>query len=212
MVAEKGEYNMRSYVVKIVNSAEELVKAEKLYVNQFRQGTPGVEPVTSAQLVFLKGSGLLCRMESLETKLRAEVTRTDGDTYQDSCMEFFVNFNPDRGDEYINLEGNPIGTLHCKYGRDRYIRRTLESVGCTARPTAEAECFDGGWAIKYFIPVELIKTLFGRDNIGHGDIIKANFYKCGDLTDHPHFGMWNLVELEKLDFHRPDFFGTLILD
>lgn len=203
---------MQSYHVRIVDNSDELSLAPKLYVDHFRQGTPGVEPETFAQLVFLKDKGLLCRMESHEKNLRAEVVEADGDTYQDSCMEFFINFNPELGNEYINLEGNPIGTLHCKYGKDRYERRPLTDFGCDVRPAAEAERFDGGWAVRYFIPVELIKIMFKRETFAHGDVYKANFYKCGDMTDHPHFGMWNPVELEKLDFHRPDFFGELILD
>ncbi len=39
--------------------------------------------------------------------------------------------------------------------------------------------------------------------------IKANFYKCGDELQTPHFLSWNPIKIEKPDFHRPDFFGTL---
>ena len=37
------------------------------------------------------------------------------------------------------------------------------------------------------------------------------FYKCGDKTAHPHFLSWNPVGTPAPDFHRPDFFGELIL-
>ena len=40
--------------------------------------------------------------------------------------------------------------------------------------------------------------------------MKANFYKCGELTDHPHLAMWSEVEVEIGDFHVPDFFGKLV--
>jgi hypothetical protein len=39
--------------------------------------------------------------------------------------------------------------------------------------------------------------------------IKANFYKCGDELQTPHFLSWNPIEIDQPDFHRPDFFGTL---
>ena len=39
--------------------------------------------------------------------------------------------------------------------------------------------------------------------------IKANFYKCGDELQTPHFLSWNPIKIENPDFHRPDFFGTL---
>ena len=41
--------------------------------------------------------------------------------------------------------------------------------------------------------------------------IRANFYKCGDKTAHPHFLSWSPVSTEKPDFHRPEFFGELYL-
>ncbi len=42
-----------------------------------------------------------------------------------------------------------------------------------------------------------------------GKRIPANFYKCGDKLRTPHFLSWNKIEIEKPDFHRPDFFGEL---
>ena len=42
-----------------------------------------------------------------------------------------------------------------------------------------------------------------------GQTIKANFYKCGDELQTPHFLSWNPINIEKPDFHRPDFFGSL---
>lgn len=37
----------------------------------------------------------------------------------------------------------------------------------------------------------------------------ANFYKCGDKLQTPHFLSWNPINLEKPNFHCPEFFGTL---
>ena len=203
---------MKRYTVKIVDDASEIENAEKLYVSEYKEGTPGYEPLTSAQLVYVKDKGFLCRMESEETDLRATVTEFDGDTYKDSCLEFFVNFAPERGDEYINLEGNPLGTLHCKYGKDRYVRNPLSSYGCTVVPQTTVLHPEVGWGLEYFIPMELIRVMFGKDSFKKGDILRANFYKCGDLTVHPHGGMWSVVEDVSLDFHKPEFFGELILD
>ncbi|MDD6236825.1 MAG: carbohydrate-binding family 9-like protein, partial [Clostridiales bacterium] len=41
--------------------------------------------------------------------------------------------------------------------------------------------------------------------------LRGNFYKCGDKTKHPHFGMWNPINNEFPDFHLPQFFGRIIL-
>ena len=41
--------------------------------------------------------------------------------------------------------------------------------------------------------------------------VRGNFYKCGDKTAHPHFVSWNPVGTPSPDFHRPEFFGELLL-
>ena len=39
-------------------------------------------------------------------------------------------------------------------------------------------------------------------------VLRANVYKCGDRTSHPHWMSWNPVRT--LNFHAPDEFGQLI--
>lgn len=51
-------------------------------------------------------------------------------------MEWFINFAPEKSDCYLNLEANPSGVLHCKYGNNR-IRHSLspwiaQQLKCTA--------------------------------------------------------------------------------
>jgi hypothetical protein len=41
---------------------------------------------------------------------------------------------------------------------------------------------------------------------------RANFYKCGDKTSHPHWLTWSVVDKPEPDFHRPEFFGILEFD
>ena len=63
------------------------------------------------------------------------------------------------------------------------------------------------WEVALVIPY----TVFFKHHITSldGKIITANFYKCGDELQTPHFLSWNPIKIEKPDFHRPDFFGTL---
>ena len=70
--------------------------------------------------------------------------------------------------------------------------------------------FSGGiwnWRVTVVIPFSLI----GVDPENLPERLRANFYKCGDKTAHPHFLSWNPVGTPSPDFHRPDFFGELIL-
>ena len=66
------------------------------------------------------------------------------------------------------------------------------------------------WEVALIIPASTfflheLGSFAGRD-------IRANFYKCGDLLQTPHFLSWNPIDLPKPDFHCPQFFGLLHLE
>jgi Carbohydrate-binding family 9 len=42
-----------------------------------------------------------------------------------------------------------------------------------------------------------------------GVATRANFQKCGDSLPSPHYLVWNYIESENPDFHRPEFFGEV---
>ena len=199
---------MKEYTVIIADSPAALETAPRLRLEHFVPAD-GFCPETTAALVYVPGTGLFCRMRSEESSPRALVTEPDGDTYKDSCMEWFINCAPEQGDAYLNFEANPLGTLHCKLGKDRYVRQALPAE--VLRPQAKALVGDGFWQVDYLLPDETIRAVFGKDGLKSGDVLKSNFYKCGDETATPHWGMWSEVRLSRLDFHRPDFFGTLIV-
>ena len=145
--------------------------------------------------------------------LRAAALEDNGPVWEDSCCEFFVS-HPSDG-TYYNFELNCIGTLLASKRRSRndadmftaqelaQIMRfsTLEKKAI--EEAGEIRC----WSTAIIIPMALI----GLDAGNLPETIRANFYKCGDLTAHPHFLSWNPIDLPKPDFHRPEFFGTLTL-
>ena len=80
----------------------------------------------------------------------------------------------------------------------------LAEQGCTPFEERIGECT---WEVALVIPY----AVFFKHRITSldGQTIKANFYKCGDELQTPHFLSWNPINIEKPDFHRPDFFGSL---
>jgi hypothetical protein len=144
--------------------------------------------------------------------LRALNTEDNGSQWEDSCVEFFVE-NPD-GSEYCNFEINPLGKVLAAMGPDRNnrVRRPAEQMAEILRIAQfeEPQEFAGGiwnWRVTVVIPFSLI----GVDPENLPERLRANFYKCGDKTAHPHFLSWNPVGTPSPDFHRPEFFGELIL-
>ena len=66
------------------------------------------------------------------------------------------------------------------------------------------------WFIEFRLPYEILEAYVGPVERKSGTIWRANFYKCGDRTSHPHWAMWNKIPGE-LGFHKPEFFAPIIL-
>jgi hypothetical protein len=144
---------------------------------------------------------------------KAEMTESNQEVYEDSCVEFF--FSPSDDGIYYNLEFNGIGTCLMGSGKGRENRRRDDpeiisrirrktSVGEESVSEKSGEFF---WTITLGIPLNVffhhsLKVLRGRT-------FRANFYKCGDKLSVPHYVTWNPVVAENPDFHRPEYFGLL---
>lgn len=158
-----------------------------------------------------KGLGILYNVKGLD--IRALAMSDNGSVWQDSCCEFFVS-DPCDG-TYYNFEMNCIGTLLVskRKSREDCVHYTAEKLKKVKRFTSlerkqvEINDMEFSWSVGMFIPFSLI----GIDKYHIPTSLKANFYKCGDLTAHTHFLSWSPIDAPKPDFHRPDFFGTLEL-
>ena len=148
---------------------------------------------------------LLCAREAA---ISARVHAFGGPVWTDSCLEFF--FQPFADDaRYVNVEVNAAGAALIAVGPDRESREKLEA--CPAGMDIRASRHDGGWwAIAYAVPFALIEALFAR-RLAPGAALRGNFYKC-DESIHPHFGSWSPIDAPAPDFHRPEAFGTILLD
>ena len=137
----------------------------------------------------------------------------NGRVWEDSCCEFF--FVPAADGLYYNVECNCTGTLLIGAGAEREGRMlapeaVLQSVdrwsSLGSRPFEE-RVGKVKWELALVIPM----SACFRSKVGSlsGQVLKANFYKCGDKLERPHFLSWNPINVAKPDFHRPDFFGEL---
>lgn len=168
-------------------------------------------PQTWASVTYIEDTGFHVHMVCMEKDPRAEYKNNNDPVYQDSCMEFFVNFAPDKTNQYLNFEVNSNGAMLCGFGEKRGDRTPVEQMGIQM-PRVLADKKEDCWEISYNISMDLIKELYGVCKFEPGYVIKGNFYKCGDKTNKPHYGCWNSIEAPKPDFHQPGFFGRMILD
>ncbi len=153
--------------------------------------------------------------------VRCVVDEYQGPVFTDSCVEFFFVPGDDISNGYFNLEVNCGGTALFDFQKERGVERvripeaTFERIDLAhSMPRiVEPEITDPvTWTIEYRIPFEILTQYTEVSRPASGVEWRANFYKLGDDTSHPHWLTWSHVDLPEPDFHRPEFFGTLIFE
>ena len=168
--------------------------------------TPAVDIVPTAQICYDE-EALYLRLSAKEAHIRAEYTGLLDSPCQDSCLEFF--FSPCEGDNrYFNIEFNPNCCLYLGIGTSvRDLIRLIPEEKDILLP--EAVRTDDGWFITYRVPYYFIRRFFPDFTAAPGKTMRANFYKCGDLTVEEHYFAWNPIVGEVMSFHRTCDFGLL---
>ena len=152
---------------------------------------------------------LLARFEVSEVNAKAVCLDDNGPVWEDSCAEIFLRVPGHR--EYFNFETNciGIGLAAERLSRSEFKRfgpeRMARVVRRSSLPHEAVDLADATWILEVEIPFDLL----GCDCCP--ERLEGNFYKCGDKTAVPHYVSWNPVDTPKPDFHRPEFFGTLVL-
>lgn len=174
------------------------------------QWTDGYTPQAFAQLIFVRDIGFALHMEAMENHPKADCTMYNQPVYKDSCLEFFVNFNPSQP-KYLNFEMNANGAFLSALRLDRKQKTPIHEL-LSDLPAVRAQQYSDRWTVDAVFTLQQLQTLFGKSAFAPGDTFIGNFYKCGDETPIPHFGMWSPIDLDHADFHQPSFFGTFQLE
>jgi hypothetical protein len=181
-----------------------------------------VEQVNWPQLFPYKPLTEICLLRSDESLfvrfyvrgnlLKAVYTKDQSPVHEDSCVEFFCQIPGNA--YYTNFEFNCIGTCLAsrRKGRNDDVQpfseaemQTIKRLSSIGRRAFNEMQGNFEWDLTVEIPFALI----GIDKNNLPAKLHANFYKCADDTDSPHFVSWNAIATEKPDFHRPEFFGEL---
>lgn len=172
------------------------------------------KPITEFYILHTAQS-LFIRFNVRGNLLKAVYSEDQSPVYKDSCVEFFCLLPGEL--HYYNFEFNCIGTCSASCRKSRYedvqlltpdqmqrIKR-LPSIGRRAFNEMQGN-FE--WDLTVEIPFELM----GIETENLPKSIHANFYKCADDTDSPHYVSWNQIQTDSPDFHRPEYFGELVFD
>ncbi len=160
------------------------------------------------------GDELLIHYRVKEQSVRAVAENDQDAVWQDSCVEFFSQPNPEDG-IYYNIECNCTGKILFAAGTGRHDRtpaptevtsliKRWSSLGYA--PFKE-RLEETSWEVALVVPHEVyfqhdVKSLNGLK-------IKANVYKCGDELRVPHFVSLYPISKPSPDFHCPEFFREM---
>ena len=165
--------------------------------------------VRMTQQVCYDDDAIYVHQRSVEANIRAEGNDPMAMVCFDSCMEFFFSPDPDSG-RYFNFEWNPNGCLYLGWGTGRTLSARLQVNDPVAFFDFKKQDTEDGWEIFYKIPVDFIRLFCPAFQATAGTVLRANVFKCGDLTAQPHYLSWNRCTSEAPDFHRFCDFGTMI--
>lgn len=198
----------KSITVPAVESFAEIDKFAKGDIDKINWAEYPYKPVVRFAVAHTDES-LLVRFEVEEQHVVGRCTQMHGEVYADSCVEFFVR--EPHANHYYNFEINCIGTVLAARRLSRTEKEYLSAEQMElvrirpSLPVGEPYEGEGEWSIELEIPFSVI----GIE--GQPDRLEANLYKCGDRTPVPHFVSWSPIATPAPDFHRPEYFGELLL-
>ncbi|AQQ09217.1 hypothetical protein L21SP3_01018 [Sedimentisphaera cyanobacteriorum] len=219
----------KTYSVKRINEPLEIdakwnkpfwQNIDPLTVAQYMGDKPEFIPKVKAKLAYDQ-ENIYVIFKVDDRYVKAEAEGYNSPVCLDSCVEFFFTPSDNIKDGYFNLETNCAGTILMYHQLER---------GVEAKPMSEAKLdqieiahsIPGlvkeeikkplTWTLEYRLPLSILESRSALTKPASGTIWKANFYKCADNTSNPHWLTWSFVDKPYPDFHRPEFFGTLIFE
>lgn len=194
-------------------------KIEELKVSNYPWNTNDYMPEMYAKMYYTD-SAINVLMYAFEKYPRATFHSINDKVCRDSCLEFFLQPFPEKDKRYFNFEFNPWGVYLLGIGLDRHHLEFIDEriiKGLFSVKNKIKKIMKNGEVIyiitiEFSIPHAFISNYFSRFEPYSGKLMKGNFYKCGDDTIYPHYGCWNNIIHDFPDFHRSEYFGTLIME
>ena len=162
------------------------------------------------------GDAILLHYQVTEASVRAVATADDGRVWEDACVEFFLS--PESNDFYYNFEckcAAKVLVLGGRAGGERPgaaedVLKSVKRWASLGTEPFEERVGECTWEVALVIPASAIF----RHEIAdlNGKAMRANFYKCGDLLQTPHFLSWSPIDLPQPKFHCPEFFGEIVFE
>ena len=177
-----------------------------------RRAQDGADPLqATAVRIAHDALALLLRFDCNDRDIWATLARRDAPLWEEEVVELFVAPGEDDPSDYVEIEVNPLGAIFDARVTNPQGRRdsmrvdtTWNAAGLVAavfRPSP------GSWRAEIVIPWrDLCDGTPPR-------VWRANFFRIERPRDgDPEFSCWSPTLTNPPDFHKPAFFGRLVLD
>lgn len=197
---------MNYYKIKRVDGEIDWSNIESLEMTNRYLETP--EKIKAFAQICYDSEGLKVHLWSENDDVRAVENDVLGSPYEDSCLEFF--FSPMENDiRYFNIEFNLNCCMYLGLGRNlgdhtRLVHSEVKKIFAPMSNLTES-----GWEIFYTVPYTFIRRFFPEFEIKKGKTVRANCFKCADLTVPANYLSWSPVDTESFTFHKPECFGIM---
>jgi len=191
-----------------------------LVINQHMGEEPAHRPKVLAKLAW-DDNALYVIFHVEDRYVRAVAKGYQDSVCRDSCVEFFFTPGSHLGLSYFNIEINCGGTMLFWWHPEgeEAIPVTVEDcdkveIGHTLPKIVDPEIeAPTTWSLECRLPFDVVQKYCADVRKPGPDVVwKANLYKCGDATSHPHWLTWSFVDLPAPRFHMPAYFGRLTFE
>lgn len=205
---------MREYIIRSTQGAPDWERIPTLAIDIPYLDSP--DDIRAFAQIAYSEDALHVHLVAEEKCIRAEARGPLGCPCEDSCLEFF--FCPMEGDDrYFNIEFNLNGCMFLGFGSGipSLVRLLPDADPDPFHPTIQKT--GSGWEIFYTVPYEFVRRFFPTFTVESGKTIRANCYKCSDLTVPAHYFSWNEIiwdegKGERFTYHKPACYGKMIFE
>jgi len=177
-----------------------------------RRAQDGADPLQATAVRIAHDiDALLLRFDCDDRDIWATHACRDAPLWEEEVVELFVAPGEDDPSEYVEIEVNPLGAIFDARVLNPHGRRDSMRVDASWNAAGLVAAVDrpspGTWRAEIVIP-------WGNLCVGAPPRVwRANFFRIERPRDGGHeFSCWSPTLADPPDFHKPAFFGRLILE
>lgn len=215
--------NKKSLIIPRINGLDSL-SAESLANTLMQSGAKAIINIanwpeqypscpTSTVAIAHSGQFMHALFSITATETRALITEDLGPVADDTCFEIFLK-HPG-APRYWNYEFNILGSANVssrierknpvRFSRDGL--QAIERISSCKTPREITRGIASEWLL-VSIPLEQLGVSCDKGPV----LMEGNFYSCASALATPYYLSWSPIDTPSPDFHRPEFFGYLILE